>query len=305
MGHGSALVIGDDPMDQLSRFESPEYAEPTNRHFVLTDVTEQVRAQNALWCAGPQARPSWMRPYDGRAVLAPGQAPDLAGAHQWGWVRPAPDGAILEAFYRTIPDGFIEWFEGTRDGLTLKPGASGLSIDANGNTQAVTGRAGSARKRDVDLADLCQPRDDGSARWWNRAMQACGARPWESRRDIRARLVAPGNGDAIDDAATAAWALQPSVSAICAAALADKPSDESLAHYGLAAPLGNWRPHVCLEVDRLLLPRARYVATQAFRRALYFGEIIHDGELIEPVDLVGLIESLADDVLLTLVRYHC
>lgn len=305
MGHGTALVIGDDPIDQLDKLQRAEYAEPTNRHFVTTDVTERVRAQHELWSRGPHARPSWLRPYDGLNVLESGQAPDLAGAHHWGWVSLAPDGAIVQAFARDIPGGFIDWFERTCDRMKLQPGASGRSFDATGKVETVAGHAGSARKRDIDIAGICQPFRDEAAAWWDRAMAACGGKPWASHADTLARHRLQKDSEASDATAITAWASQPSVAAIVGASRLAKPSYMELSHDDVALKPGWWNQRVTSEIDRLLLPRARYVAAHGLRLALSFAEIIRDGELVEPDDESAFFDSLPDDALMTLVSYHC
>jgi len=300
MGHSAAMVIGDAPIDQLERFQRAEYADPTNRHFVTTDVTEHVRARHELWCKGPLARPSWLRPYDGLCVLEPGQAPDLAKAHSSGWVSLTSDGAILEAYARDIPNGFVDWFEGTGDRLKLKDGASGLSIDANGQARTVTGYAGSARKRDVDLAGICQPFRDEAARWWDRAMAACGAKTWVSHRDIWKRYEAQQYSQANDIAAIKEWVSQPSVAAIIAATREDKPSYMHLSHYDVTQTPSSWNQRVTSDIDRLLWERSRYVTAHGLQLALWFSEIIRHGELVDPTDTSAFFDSLPGDTMLTL-----
>jgi hypothetical protein len=306
MGHDRALVIGDNPIDQLMKFQKAEYAQPTSRHFVTTDITEHVRAQHELWCKDPQAPHARRGPYNGLSVLEFGQPQDLAMKHQDGWVILAPDGTILRACIRDIPDAFVSWFEGTVACLKLKPGASGLSIDAGGKAEIVTGSAGSARKGDVDFAGICGPRQDEAAAWWDRAMAACGAQPWTPHREILARFRSQAYSEANEFAAISEWATQPSVAAIFAATRIAKPSYSRVHHFKVSpAPRSSFYETMAAEIDELLLSRTRYVAAHGLGTVLRINEIIQDWKSICPGDLTEFIDSLPDDTLLTLAAYHC
>ena len=43
MGHMTVLVIGNDPKDQLDKFQRADYADSKNRHFVVVDTLEREK----------------------------------------------------------------------------------------------------------------------------------------------------------------------------------------------------------------------------------------------------------------------
>ncbi len=159
MGHSTVLVIGDNFRDQLEKYECFEYAYPTNKHIVTIDALAKAK-QNYENCSDDKQIGflSWVKKHYAIAVLNEAEDPDFFGAHKNGWVRLGPGGEVTELMERTIPGGFLDWFEGTVNDWKLKPGAEGLVINMDGEEKPATdGYAGSARKCAIDLDGMRDP----------------------------------------------------------------------------------------------------------------------------------------------------
>lgn len=184
----SIVVVDDDWRDQLDRYQSLEYAAPSNRHIVNVDrlsaalkawprmtsatfrlpdgreVPDIDDVDPALLAAGvpldivdhspPGREPflKWVRTWYGVSPLQPGALPDLEREHRFGWIRVDSRGLITELIEREIPGAFFFWFRGTVDNILLKPDGIGWNVDEHGAvTEVATGRAGSARLRHIDF----------------------------------------------------------------------------------------------------------------------------------------------------------
>jgi hypothetical protein len=185
MGHESVLVIGADALDQLSKFQRPDYAAPGNRHFVLIDQLEEMKNRFAM--QGEELSfLDWVikQPVQ---LLAEGEQPDLVGLvafhgrHREGWYRINADQEVVELVKRTIPGGIWDFYEMTENCLLLKPGAVGASDDSGcGHEEPAEGYAGIARKRDIDFVGMRDAAGRKAAELWDAAAQSRSNMGWLS-----------------------------------------------------------------------------------------------------------------------------
>jgi hypothetical protein len=311
MGGLTVLVIGDDFLDQLEKFQREDFVHPLSRNWVVTDLLD---GQSRPGMPAPGDNDAWRRWAPAHLhVIAPDQVPDLFGKHKGGWARIAEDGTVLELIQRTwpFPWGFLDWFERTGDSLILKPGATGESIDDGHDprrtTRIANGTAGRARKGDVDFAAMLEPPRAEAAAWWDRAHAARGATPWQTRDEIRAGYP-PHYSREIERETTARWGAQPSVAAILPAFRQGMPSWLSYLSVPCDSDMAAFLD-VQIEVDALQLTRAEYIARIGFRRLTGCFKVIAHGVHL-PLDqrflkeLDSFIDAVPDDVWLTVAQVH-
>jgi hypothetical protein len=248
----------------------------------------------------------WVRSQYGDLVVGEGQEPDIDGMNEAAWIRVNAAGEVVGLFERTIPGGFIDWFEGTENRWTLKTGAVGHVIKPGWDQEpAADGHAGSARKSAIDLDGMRHPIQQAAADWWDCASSARGSKTWESFEVLWERYERDEYSDELHFTALSQWAAQPAVAAIIAASRLNKPHYEQLSEYKIVAGSGHWNVCVPRAIDLLMLPRNEYVDRHGLRILLGYGEVIMDGELKTDIGEGQLFASIPEDALLTLVQVHC
>jgi len=304
MGHISILVIGDNFRDQLQKYQFDSYADPSNRHFVTEDVLAKVKSEYAsstdrflrdrdgrlhnpydkkrfpvpavfqvpdvfaevrIPLSERMSFVEWAKMWHGLNLLAHRAEPEVHGEHKLGWIRIDANGDVMEAFRRTIPDGFFQWFVRTESQFQLKPGARGLNINGGEISLATEGFAGLARKSAIDFKAMRE------------VIRAFAGERWDRAADDDAE----DNGLDWDQMSTV------------------ERGAASMVWYGANnAPAIHPRSltrHAFLErFERLGLGEL-----------FSFGEVIKDGVLLEKPDLNELIESLPEDAVLTCALVRC
>lgn len=164
----------------------------------------------------------YVREQYGRAELEPFEAPDLEGAHKYGWCRINEAGEVIELIDRTNPNKKWDWYQigGRWSGfLKLKDGATGGMGKRSWTNREDDQRAGwvdSARKGDIDVAGMRDEEGTKAAERWD---QACADRraagvaldtwmPWKECFEAHEKK---------HDAAREAYWEQPAVKAMRAA----------------------------------------------------------------------------------------
>lgn len=268
----------------------------------------------------------WIKENYGFCILNEGAEPDILGKHKHGWVRINVDREVCEIIERTIPGGFLDWFESTVDILKLKPGAQGFVIDGEKEESATNGFAGSARKDAIDFDAMREVMRTYAAERWDRAATASGSQTWESFELVWKRYDNQKYSHELRIMAAREWAAQPAVQAII-----DDCRIFPFTIIRLSAPTTNdeiegaridnseWEQTNMLErlaaclvwndqsesgIDPLALPRDQYVQRFGLRSLLGYSKVIQDGVLLEKNSEIPLLDSITNESLFTLVSVH-
>lgn len=314
MGHLTVLVIGDNFREQLDKYQRMEYAHPLSRHIVAVEVNVPSLMEVLALAKNRPLKGNdtienrlldWAKSW-GITLLAEGQEPDLFNTHRSGWMRTGSDGKICEMVQRTIPDGFLDWFECTDDSWKLKHGATGVVIHGEREELSTDGFAGSARKCAIDLDGMRKPIEKAAADWWDCATNACSSRTWEPFNVIWEKYQKEKYSEAIHFAAMQEWAAQPAVEAIIEASRLNKPQYEVLSSYRISASAGStsWNQRVYFAIDLLRLSRKQYLDRHGLRRLLRYSDVIKDGQLLEDYEEEELYASIPEEAVLTLACVH-
>lgn len=268
----------------------------------------------------------WVKKTYGYRILLEGQDPDIFGEHQGGWVRVNANGQICEMIERTIPGGFLDWFESTDDIFKLKLGAYGIVIDGENEASATNGFAGSAKKSEIDFDAMREVIRTCAAERWDRAAAAAGSQSWDSFQVIWKRYENQKYSHELHYTAAREWAEQPAVKAIidgCRilpssvirlslppttgiidASRIDNSHWEQLTVLERRASNLVWNDHSETGIDPLALPRDQYVQRFGLRRLLGYGKVIKDGTLLGEIDEIQLFDSISEETVLTLGYVH-
>lgn len=147
----------------------------------------------------------WIEGWYGFNRIDGDAAPDLQGAHKFGWVR-VKDGAVVEAVDRTNPNKKWDGYQvgGRWSGhFLLKKGAKGESGKRplfDFDRRVAANRCDRARKSDIDFAGMRNEAGERAALMWEKmadARRAAGAGDqWETWQEVTDRL---GYGQAARD----------------------------------------------------------------------------------------------------------
>jgi hypothetical protein len=192
-------------------------------HF-LPDGWEEVQVPRAE----VESFRDYVADYYGMEVLKPGQEPDLAKTHKFGWVRVDAAGSAYEVIDRTNPRKKWDWYliGGRWTGFfQLKTGHAG-EVGRPGvmTPPAGAGRADQAFKGSIDFAAMRDEKGNAAGAEWDvihTTLDAAGApHTWDSWKTVRERteieretLLLP-EGKTWVDVARDRYHDQPSVVAI-------------------------------------------------------------------------------------------
>lgn len=182
MTHFVVLVIGDDVEGQLAPYHEFECTGEDNQYVQNIDRLPEARADFEKY-EDDKTRPlaDFIEGWYGAEKIGPNDQPDLAGKHKFGWVRVAPDGAVLEFIDRTNPNKKWDyWRVGGRwgDYFVLREGATGTRSETAWEREEgrqrvlaeerLSGRAhaDSALKRDIDWEAMAAERRRDAEQAW-------------------------------------------------------------------------------------------------------------------------------------------
>lgn len=307
MSHFSVLVIGDDVERQLAPYHEFECTGRDDEFVQNIDRMEEAREEYAER-GDDEPFAEFVEGWYGLSRVQPGEEPDLANAHKYGWLRVDEAGEVVEVIDRTNPNKRWDWWTvgGRWTGfLTLKPGCTGDLGDIGVSEMfysheervalAVerTYRADCAKKGDIDFAAMRAEAEREAAGRYDRAHTLIGDHPIRTWEEVR--TAHPGD---ISDARKEYWE-QPATVAL--------REDRDLA----------WEGPDQFAVSRdTYLARARNAAGRTFA-------VVKDGEWFERGKMgwfasvagdvgddewdrqfAALVDGLADDTLLTVVDCH-
>ena len=269
----------------------------------------------------------WVKRVNGYTILSEHQVRDVCGKHKLGWTRVNADGEVIEMFAAGIPGGFLDWFESTDDVLQLKPGATGLAIDRDGEEKTVNGFAGSAKKAAIDFDAMREVMRTAAAERWDHAAAAAGSQPWVSFGAIWKKYENQKYDHELHISAARQWAEQSAVKAIIddcrifpesvvrsavpvtTGIIEESEIDDAGWHQmtvleRVASSLV-WNDHTEMGIDPLALPRDQYLQRFHLCHLLSYGEIIKDGTLLGKIDETELLDSIPNETVITLASVHC
>lgn len=110
MSHFTVLVVGDDVEKALAPFHEFECTGLVNEFVQSIDITTEARA---AYQDDTDARNflKFLEVYYGiESTVAPGAAPDLEGAHKWGWAEVNEQGEVAKVIDRTNRNAKWDWY---------------------------------------------------------------------------------------------------------------------------------------------------------------------------------------------------
>jgi hypothetical protein len=273
----------------------------------------------------------WVKRVNGYDMLSEHQVRDVEGKHRLGWNRVNADGEIIEMFAAGIPGGFYDWLSSTDDAFQLKPGATGMAINDDGEEATVAGFAGSAKKGAIDFDAMREVMRTAAAERWDRAVaavaRAAGAQSWvpfealwkkyENQKfdhdlyiSIKKQWAAqPGVKAIIDDCRIAPGSVIRSAVPVTTGIIDDAEIDDAgWQHLSVTERVASslvWNDHSETGIDPLALPRDQYVRRFGLWHLLGYGAIIKDGTLLGQIDESQLFDSIPDETVITLASVHC
>ena len=304
MGHETILVIGDNFLDQLGKFQRTEYADPLSKYVLSVEILDKAKTYYEKGSKNEESLLNWVKRMYAVDILAEGSEPDLTGEQKNGWVVLDTNGEISSVIDRTIPEGFFDWFEGTLSYWKLKHGAEGIDVNLAEESSVVTGFAGSARKSAIELASMWEIIDRCAAERWDLAKAACGSVAWDAFDTVWEKYKAEKYSHELHQAAYEEWAAQSAVKAIFDMPGSDESQWKKLPQLEFRMTSLLWENLSHYDIDRLHLPRDEYVKSYDLGYLLRYSEIIKDGVLLKISDERALFNSLADDTLLTIAHVH-
>ncbi|MFZ6743686.1 hypothetical protein ACO0LC_10705 [Undibacterium sp. JH2W] len=305
MGHRTILVIGDNFLDQLGKFQRMEYADPLSQHVLSLEILSKVKTHyEETFNKDEENFLNWVKRMYAVDVLLKGREPDLSGEQKNGWIVLDADGQISSVIDRTIPEGFFDWFEGTLSYWTLYPGAEGVDVNLAGEISAATGFSGSAKKSAIDLASMWEIVDRCCAERWDYVRAACGSQTWEAFDTIQDKYKTDKYNAELYQKTYTEWAEQPAVKAIYAMPCPEESLWKELSRQELHMKNLLWKHLEPYAIDRLRLPRNAYINSYDLGHLLNYSGVIKGGVLLKDPDERALFASLADDTLLTIAYVH-
>ncbi len=334
MGGLAILVIGDDPDDQLEKFECSEYADPENRHWQTWDDLVSARKGYDERSANDVGEDvgflEWaMKTYNYR-VLYEQQAPDLDKLNRWGWIRLNGDGQVTELIHRRMPNDLFFYVRGGIDAFPLKKDRSaaiakareearwdwdfkkrfGLikpwqrDIDAREADEYTY--TSSAAKGDIDFELILSPFRAAAEALWDSVASAYGSQTWEPFDLIMQRHKKEYYDPSSRSAAYTEWREQTAVKAIVE--LKTTMSEVYRARISSGsrcmqtrAAYSIYKETTDYSIDPLRLPKDVYTKRFGLRRILGYTDLIINGEHFKQFDEDQLFESMSEDTLITMV----
>lgn len=187
MSHFLVMVIGDDIEKQLRPFHEFECTGTDDEFVQEVDETAEALKDYAEHGNGrPVAE--FVKEWNGREVLAPAEAPNLAGDHKYGYAIADESGGVAKVVRRTNPNSKWDWWVlgGRYSGrLRLKAGAVGIEGEPGsfGNSTGID----QARKGDIDLAAIRSEAAEDAANEYDAFARATNGidwpEPWPSVRE--------------------------------------------------------------------------------------------------------------------------
>ncbi|PXX41441.1 hypothetical protein [Undibacterium pigrum] len=304
MGHETILVIDDNFLEQLGKFQRTEYADPLSKHILSVEILDKAKAYYEKGSKTEDSFLSWVKRMYAVDILVDGSEPDLTGAQKNGWIVLDANGEISSVIERMIPEGFFDWFEGTLSYWKLKPDAEGINVNFAEEFSVATEYAGSAKKSAIDLASMWEIIERCAAERWDHAMAACGSQTWEAFDVVWDKYKSEKYSHELQRLARTEWAEQPAVKAILAMPEPDESLWKELSQQEFNMRNHLWQRPVNYGIDKLHLPRNTYINSYSLRSLLSYSIIIKDGILLIEPDERALFDSLADDTLLTIAYVH-
>lgn len=304
MGHRTILVIGDNFLDQLGKFQRTEYADTLSKNVLSVELLDKAKAHYEKGSKAEDSFLNWMKRMYAVDILVDGNEPDLTGAQKNGWILLNANGEISSLIERTIPEGFFDWFEGTLSYWKLKPDAVGVDVNLAEEFSVVTGFAGSAKKSAIDLTSMWETVDRCTAERWEQAMVACGSQSWEAFDTLWSKYKTDKYNNELYQKTYTEWAEQPAVKAISTMLYPDESLWDELSREESYLKNLLWKYPNHYAIDRLRLPRNAYINSYDLGHLLNYSGVIKDGVFLKDPDERALFDSLADDTLLTIAYVH-
>ena len=335
MGSMGVLVVGEDYEDQLDKFQSIEWAEPENRHWVLVDRLETSRkvykdhSNELVW--GDEGFFEWARKSYNIGVLEKNKEPDFVGAHHNGWIRINEAGEVVELIHRCIPGNFFDYVIGCCDDFPLKKDRSDAIAAARESarirqeyinqtrpryacepdTQDVDlddyTFTSSAAKRDIDFDAVRLAIRTAAEERWDYVAAASKLRPWTPFDVIWEKYCSEKYSSELRHAALAEWEEQSAVKAIIHAMKAD-PFKSRLLNKSLLQKKVVWGSRfdgTTEIIDSFRVERDRYASGFGLKSYIGYAEVIMNGEHLENFDENQLFESIPEESAVTSVSVHC
>lgn len=217
MTHFVALVIGDNVEAQLQPYHEFECTDINDQYVIDVDKTAEAHKEYGSSEGYASFRAFLEGWYGAENIIGPGQEPDRAGEHKYGWVRVDARGEAVQYIDRTNPNRKWDWWQlGGRwcDYFLLKDGASGergqIGLMGGGRRAAVLAEeremqrvhADAARKGDIDWEGMAAERMRNADRDYSEFLAKVGGRApgFEAYIfDVEMKPEARGRLDAIGD----------------------------------------------------------------------------------------------------------
>lgn len=158
MSHFSVIVLGPDVERQLAPFHEFEC---TGFEEYVQDIDELAEAREEFTRAAEPGvtMAAFVEGHYGHRPVV-GEAPDLAGAHKYGWMRATAAGDVVELVKRTNPNAKWDWWEtgGRWTGFFMlkrgRKGTVGTPGLLTAPADSLAGFADVARKGDIDFGAM-------------------------------------------------------------------------------------------------------------------------------------------------------
>ncbi|MFZ6873794.1 hypothetical protein ACO0LF_17180 [Undibacterium sp. Di27W] len=297
------LVLGDNFQDQLEKYKELEYIDANSRHIVELNVLDEMKARYANRAGTEKGSfAEWTMEHSYR-LLENGCKPDIESMHRQGWARVDSAGQVIEIINRTVPDGFIWWFNYTIPELKLKPGRHGMVSDGYTPKHAIEGYAGCARKGALDYQEVRKAVRTVANQRWCDAAAACGSQVWTPFEIISTKYKIAHGGRYSESEALRLWMGQAAVKAMLNMPWVhdDQLRKFSLQEQSIAHVFGNPRSHE--SIDKLLYSRNDYLEMFHYFSNVPHSMVIHDGVLLDYMS-DEYFDSLDDDTIVTLASVH-
>lgn len=189
---GSLHSFFDENGEWRPEFSQPDPSQPgkNSRTYHVPDGYEQVEAPTSHF----ESFADFMRGYYGWECVPHGEAPDLKGAHKYGYVLLDKSGNVVKCVDRTNHNKKWDWWVmgGRWSGfLKLKQGATGLLGEKSWlhrNEPDEMDRCDQARKGDIDFEGMRNRAAAKAADAWDVAAAAHGGQAWEPWSSVGPRL---------------------------------------------------------------------------------------------------------------------
>ncbi len=334
MGSGSVLIIGEQPLEQIKRYQSEEYAEPDNPFMAEINILSRERMSYArdrklvrymrpdgrtVELDGTGIQPGedvtvvlkqctpqfeliserlsfegWLRTKYSSSWLGPGDVPDRVGEHRWDWVRTDAQGQVAEVIWRTMQESFYFYLVTGADAMLIKEGCRGVIWDGGWSEMEVTGGGWASSARKRDVDWFATGEGQG------RFHASC----WDAVHKLSAGRT---------------WESRKQMRARYPAGYDKGIEREVDAEWAAQAVLleisAAALPAVCRDVtyparfDDFLQPRETYVADRmgypSFFDTVAGSHLVRDGVLIRDAFKPELLSTVGDDELLSIFFYKC